>query len=116
MRCFSRGPRGAAAIPVAHARQPAAHLEKFPQQLPKQFRLSIAVLKYALGEEWLERHIGPHARRPGVLNVREEESEEAEIAKMRMVELSESLFNLRRMHGITGCLENMKTAPNPSRL
>jgi hypothetical protein len=87
--------------------------ENFPEGYRNDSMLAIAMLKYALGEEWLERHISLHALQPGVLNIRNQESEEAEIAKMRMVELSESLFNLRHIHGIAGCLEKMKTEPNP---
>ena len=70
------------------------------------------MLKYALGEEWLERHISPHAHDRGVLTNQTAESEDAEIAKMRMVELSESLFN---SGAFTGCPAGwrMKTAPNP---
>ena len=85
----------------------------FPEGFRNDSLLAVAVLKYALGEEWLERHISPHARDRGVLTIRRGESEDAEIAKMRMVELSESIFNLRRIHGISGCIERMKTAPNP---
>jgi hypothetical protein len=72
----------------------------FPEEFRNDSLLAVAVLKYALGEEWLDHHISPHARDPGVLTIRREESEGAEIAKMRMVELSESIFNLRRIHGM----------------
>ena len=83
----------------------------FPEELRNDSLLAVAVLKYALGEEWLDRHISRHARDRGVLTIRREESEDAEIAKMRLVELSGSIFNLRRAHGISGCIERMKTAP-----
>lgn len=85
----------------------------FPEGFRNDSLLAVAVLKYALGEDWLERHVSPHARQQGVLTIRKEESEDAEIAKMRMVELSESLFNLRHIYGLSGCLERMKKAPNP---
>lgn len=85
----------------------------FPDGFRNDSLLAVAVLKYALGEDWLERHISPHAKKEGVLTIRKAESEEAEIAKMRMVELAESLFNLRRIPGVSECIERMKTASNP---
>jgi hypothetical protein len=36
-----------------------------------------------------------------------------ELAKIRLVDLAETLFNLRKTKGVTLCIERMKTANNP---
>jgi len=83
----------------------------FPPDMRNDTQISIAVIKHFLGEDWPFTHILPDCRTPGILTVHGTVSEK-KLAKVRIIDLAESLLNLRKIPGLRDCVRHMRTAKN----
>jgi hypothetical protein len=72
-------------------------------------QIATLVLKHFLGEEWIFRHLDPEATCPGPLTLAGTPTE-IECAKIRVVDLAESIFNLQKIEGIQEPLGRLRTA------
>lgn len=73
----------------------------------RTFYLSVAILKYFLGEKWLEEHVEDN-RRPGYLRLDWENKTTNETQTFRIVDLAELFFNLQDVRGFDHCIQRMK--------
>lgn len=95
--------------------QPAdllATWNQWPANMQNDSQLAIAIIKLYLGEQWLLRHVAPETQSPGPLTIRGAIAEQ-KLARVRIVDLAEMLFNLCRIRGFADCINRMKTADSP---
>ena len=82
-----------------------------PGNLRNDTNISTLVIKHFLGFPWIEKHLDPDASNPGILTLKGNPSD-LELAKIRIIDLAETLFNLRRVKGLNECLQRMQTVDN----
>ena len=75
-------------------------------------QIAVLIIKAFLGMPWLDRHVSEETKTAGILTIRGTILEQ-NLARVRIVDLAESLFNLCRIRGFSDCIERMKTAKNP---
>lgn len=73
------------------------------------FHIGLAIIKYFLGDDWIERHLNPLKSAEGFMRLRLQESERSFIQTFKTVDLGELLFNLQRVEGFDSCITRMKT-------
>jgi hypothetical protein len=83
-----------------------------PPRLRNDTNLATVVIKYFLGQAWIEKHLDPDATNPGPLTLKGSQMD-IELAKIRTVDLAESLFNLRKVEGLNVCVSHLEKASNP---
>jgi len=83
-----------------------------PTNLRNDTQIATLVIKHFMGLSWIDKHIDPNASNPGLLTLKGSPAD-IELAKIRIVDLAESLFNLRKVKGLSDCIVCMKTAENP---
>lgn len=72
-------------------------------------QIATLILKHFLSEEWIFKHVDQDATRPGPLTLAGSPTD-IEHAKIRVVELAESIFNLQKIEGVHECLNRLRTA------
>ena len=80
--------------------------------MEKRYSNCDLVIKVYLGYEWLLKHCGDDSKTPGLLTIGGSIFEQ-NLARVRVVDLAETLFNLCHIRGFHDCVERMKTAENP---
>jgi len=73
----------------------------------RSYTLSLSVVKYFLGQEWIDEHLQPIHGRGGFLQV-DLDSTDREIQYFRAVDLGELLFNLQNIEGFDACVARLK--------
>jgi hypothetical protein len=73
----------------------------------RTFFLSLAVVKYYFGEEWVERHVMPNGV-SGFLRQDNQDRVRSEEQSFRVVDFAELLFNLQSVEGFDDCISRMK--------
>jgi hypothetical protein len=75
----------------------------------RSFWLAIAVIKYFLGEVWLDEHehVSPERTAPGFLRVIAGQSAETQISTFRLVDFAELLWNLQCTTGFDMCIDRL---------
>ncbi len=89
-----------------------ATVANFPEAVRKDdsnrsYFLSVAIIKYFLGEDWLELHCAPNAL-TGIFRQDFSEEVAGEERAFKLVDLAELLFNLQHVDGFDGCIDRMK--------
>jgi hypothetical protein len=79
-----------------------------PELWRNDTQIATLVLKHFLSEEWVLKHVDPDATQPGPLTLTGSPTD-IELAKMRVVELAEAIFNLQKIDGITECINRLRT-------
>jgi uncharacterized protein YerC len=72
-------------------------------------QIATLILKHFLGEAWVLKHVDPDATRPGPLTLAGTPVQ-IEYAKVRVVDLAESIFNLQKIENVYECLDRLTTA------
>jgi hypothetical protein len=80
-----------------------------PEFLRNDAQIATLVLKHFFGLDWINKHVDPDGPRPGPLTLGGGPSE-IEHAKIRVIDLAESIFNLQKIEGVEECLTRLKTA------
>jgi hypothetical protein len=80
-----------------------------PEFLRNDTQLASLVLKHFLGFDWLVKHVDPAASCRGPLTLAGSPME-IELAKIRTVDLAESIFNLQKIKGVYECINRLRTA------
>lgn len=76
--------------------------------------LALTIIHHFLGAEWIAEHIRPDAASAGsILRWRASDPGELAIQTYRIVDLGESLLNLRHLAGFSDCVTRMLSSPNP---
>jgi hypothetical protein len=106
--------RGAGNIPAPEIREIKAEdllatWLGLPEFLRNDTGMATLVLKHFFGLDWINKHIDPDASRPGPLTLAGSPSE-LEYAKIRVVDLAESIFNLQKIKGVHECINRLRTA------
>jgi len=88
-------------------------IAKFPSEILKDdskrsFWLSIAIIKYFFGPEWLERHVSVENPEPGFFRVIAGHGAPTQLSTFRIVDFAELLFNLQNIEGFDGCIDRMR--------
>jgi hypothetical protein len=79
------------------------------------FTIALSVIKYYLGEHWLDTHLNPLVSKPGFLRLalgdpaKLDEAARIYIQSFKTVDLGELLFNLHNVEGFDECVNRMKT-------
>jgi hypothetical protein len=89
-----------------------------PEEIKKDhwaraYFLSLVVIDAFLGEAWSENHIGPSAPNDSLFKFRPWHPPTLEIEIFRIIELAESMFNLRQIENLSRCLDQMRKSKNP---
>jgi len=89
-------------------------IAKFPPEVlrddsARSFTLTVAIIKYYFGLDWLERHAGDSAPIDGVFRQRFDDPVKGEIQSFRLVDFSELLFNLQHIAGFDECIDRMRS-------
>jgi hypothetical protein len=74
----------------------------------RSYSLGLSVVKYFLGEEWIEQHLQPMDGAPGFLQP-DLTADDREIQYFRTIDLGELLFNLQNIEGFDGCVARLKS-------
>jgi hypothetical protein len=82
-----------------------------PAHIRNDTQIASLVVKHFLGLSWIDKHIDPDATNLGILTLKGSPAQ-LESAKIRIVDLAESLFNLRKTKGLDVCIAGMKAAKN----
>jgi hypothetical protein len=82
-----------AAYSDLHVRGLLATWPTLPENLRNDTNIATVLIKYFFGLDWINKHIDPEATCPGPLTLKGSEAE-IELAKIRIVDFAESLFNL----------------------
>lgn len=80
-----------------------------PDFLRNDTMIATLVLKHFLGLDWLNKHVDPDGTRSGPLTLSGNPTE-IELAKIRVVDLAESIFNLQKINGVRECFDRLRTA------
>jgi hypothetical protein len=79
------------------------------------FTITLLVVKYYLGEDWLKTHLRPLVSRPEFTRLQLADPAELQNAKriyiqsFKTVDLGELLFSLQEVDGFCECITRMKT-------
>jgi hypothetical protein len=89
-----------------------ATIANFPTELregnsKRSFWLAIAVVKYFLGQEWLDEHVSWERNTPGFLRVIAGQSAETQISTFKLVDFAELLWNLQWTAGFDVCIDRL---------
>jgi hypothetical protein len=89
--------------------------KKYPPEISSRqsainFTTGVAVVKYYMGEDWLERHLSPFSSKPGYLrlNISEDGEELSAVMGQRIVDLGEMLLNLQNVEGFDSCIRRLR--------
>jgi hypothetical protein len=82
---------------------------RLPEVLRNDTQIATLVLKHFFGLDWINKHLDPDATRPGPLTLAGDPSD-MEYAKIRVVDLAESIFNLQKIEGVHECIDRLQTA------
>ena len=80
-----------------------------PEILRNDTQISTLILKHFLSEEWVFKHLDPEAICPGPLTLAGD-PKKMELAKIRVVDLAESIFNLQKIPNVLECINRLRTA------
>jgi hypothetical protein len=85
----------------------------FPTELrnddsKRSFWLSVAVIKYFFGEEWIEEHLSPQRAADGFLRVVPGEAADTQISAFKIVDFAELLYNLQDIPGFYVCIDRIR--------
>ncbi len=85
----------------------------FPPELQhddskRSFWLSVAVIKYFLGEEWIEEHLSPQRAADGFLRVVPGEAADTQISAFKIVDFAELLYNLQDVPRFYVCIDRIR--------
>jgi hypothetical protein len=78
--------------------------------------ISLHVIKYFLGDPWIKKHLDPFVTRPGFMRISLDQTSQAEIQALRLVDLAELLINLQDIDGFSELTERIKTSDVESSL
>jgi hypothetical protein len=98
--------------PIIRARDLLATWNTLPPEMQNDSQMAVLIIKAFLGMPWLNIHVREDTKTPGLLTIKGTTGEQ-NLARVRLVDLAESLFNLCRIRGFGDCIERMKTAKNP---
>jgi hypothetical protein len=82
---------------------------KLPEIWRNDTQIATLILKHFLSEEWVFKHLDPDATCPGPLTLAGSPTD-IEHAKIRIVDLAESIFNLQKIEGIQEPIGRLHTA------
>jgi hypothetical protein len=87
-------------------------ISNFPAEIQaddswRTFLLSLAIVKYYFGEEWVEKYVMP-SDEPGFLRQDNVDQVRSEEQSFRIVDFAELLFNLQNVDGFDDCIARMK--------
>jgi hypothetical protein len=74
----------------------------------RSFWLSVAVIKYFFGEEWIEEHLSPQRATDGFLRVVPGEAADTQISAFKIVDFAELLYNLQHIPGFYVCIDRIR--------
>ena len=74
----------------------------------ESFALGSGVVRAFLGNEWVERHVIPNARKSGFLTIDESDPQRLDLSCFRIIDLAEVLYNLQNISGFDACIEKMR--------
>jgi len=74
----------------------------------RSYHLGLSVVKYFLGEEWINRHLQPMDGAIGFLQP-DLTADDREIQYFRTIDLGELLFNLQNIEGFDSCVARLKS-------
>ncbi len=74
------------------------------------FVTALSIVKYYMGEDWVDAHTSPFSNKPGYyrLNVTEGGEEMSAIGGQKVVVLGEHLFNLQHIDGFDSCIRRLR--------
>jgi len=98
--------------PIIRPRDLLATWRTLPLEMQNDTQIAVLIIKTFLGIDWINRHLQENTKNPGLLTIGGSLFE-ANLARVRIIDLAESLFNLCRIRGFRDCVERMKTAANP---
>jgi hypothetical protein len=98
--------------PIIRPADLLATWHNLPRHLQNDTNIATLVIKAFLELPWIDKHLDSNTSTPGLLTIRGTEIEQ-NLARIRIVDLAESLFNLCRIRGFADCIARMKTASNP---
>lgn len=75
------------------------------------FTIALGIVKYFLGNDWIEKHINPEIPEKGFVRLAKADDPTGYIQSFRIVDLGELLFNLQHIEGFDACVERMKSGP-----
>jgi hypothetical protein len=82
---------------------------ELPEEHRSDFTISFAVIREALGFEWMKRHLDPESPKPGFFRLSADAVTEAQATKhYRTIDLAESLINLKDIEGFPECISRMQ--------
>ena len=80
-----------------------------PEFLRNDTQIATLLLKHFFGLDWINKHIDPDATHPGPLTLAGKPSD-VEHAKIRVIDLAETIFNLQKIEGVHECINRLRTA------
>lgn len=98
--------------PIIRPRDLLNTWDKLPAAWRNDTQIATLIIKAYLGYPWLLKHCDIDTKTPGLLTIKGDLLEQ-NLARVRIVDLAESLFNLCRIRGFADCVARMKTAENP---
>ncbi len=74
------------------------------------FVTALSIVKYYMGEDWVDAHTSPFSNKPGYyrLNVAEGSEEMSAVGGQKVVILGEHLFNLQHIDGFDSCIRRLR--------
>lgn len=91
------------------------HLAGFPPEIMSRqpainFVTALSIVKYYMGEDWVDAHTSPFSNKPGYyrLNVAEGSEETSAVGGQKVVILGEHLFNLQHIDGVDSCIRRLR--------
>jgi len=97
----------------------AAHLLdtylQFPDSIRRDtgaasFTISLSIINYYLGDNWLQTHLNPLLNKPGFMRLKLiDQAATSFIQAFKTVDMGELLFNLQNIEGFDALVERMKT-------
>ena len=73
------------------------------------FTLALGIVKYFLGDGWIDKNLNPLVSRPGFLRLNLGDAADVYIQSFKTVDLGELLFNLQHVGGFDECVARMRT-------
>ncbi len=87
--------------------------DQIPEAHRSDFTLCFAIIRHAMGVDWLRKHFDPDLTKPSIFKIGFGATEEEAIRNYRVIDLAECLINLKDIEGIQGCLSRLREADNP---
>jgi hypothetical protein len=82
---------------------------QLPDEARSDFTISFAIIREALGPDWMTKHLDPGALNPGILRLSGGTSQDEISRNYRSIDLAEIIINLKDVEGFPEHLSRMRT-------